>query len=82
MDTGVIMRVVVMLMLMVLVMIMVAMKVTMSAIEMSCDNPGSLSSRKKILRHDKDKGTSRLGAFKIQVTPAQDFMPRYMVYHQ
>ena len=44
MDTGVIMRVVVMLMLMVLVMIMVAMKVTMSAIEMSCDNPGSLSS--------------------------------------
>ena len=46
MDTGVIMRVVVMLMLMVLVMIMVAMKVTMmtGAIEVSCDNPGSLSS--------------------------------------
>ena len=33
-----------MLMLMVLVMIMVAMKVTMSAIKVSCDNPGSLSS--------------------------------------
>ena len=44
MDTGVIMRVVVMLMLMVLVMIMVEMKVTMSAIEVSCGNPGTLSS--------------------------------------
>jgi len=44
MDTGVIIRVI--LMLMVLVMIMVAMKVTMmtGAIEVSCDNPGSLSS--------------------------------------
>ena len=46
MDTGVIMRVVVILMLMVLVMIMVAMRVTMmtGAIEVSCVNSGSLSS--------------------------------------
>ena len=33
-----------MVMVMVLVMIMVAMKVTMSAIEVSCGNPGTLSS--------------------------------------